>query len=152
MHNGYVRAEHLVAIPVIFLPFLREIFIQQLGILVPLYKLCADVAFGVIVDLCGLVMPDCLLDRGVYDGFYQFIEGSGRECALPSGNLLIEPIVVSACIVHHGFHGNGWVTVLHHPKHFVICGAAWPCGRNEVICLRHGLSPEPIGPIAVVLN
>ena len=95
-------------------------------------------------------MPYRLLNRSVHDGFHQLVKLSGGQPALGGSNLSIQPVVVCACIVHHGVHRNGRVAMLHDPEHFVIRGSARPRGGDEVISLRHGLAPEPVYPMPVV--
>ena len=150
MLDGDVRAEHFVAIAVVLVALPREILIQQLCVLMSLDQLCADEPLRIVIDLRRLMMPDRLLDRGIYDGFHQLVKLSGGQPALGGSNLSIQPVVVCACIVHHGAHRDSGIAVLDNPKHFIVYGAAWPSGGDEIVRLHHGLAPEAVDPMPIV--
>ena len=115
-----------------------------------LNELCADKPLRVVIDLRRLMMPYCLLDRGIYDGFHQLVKLSGGQPALGGSNLSIQPVVVCACIGHHGAHRDSGIAVLDNPKHFIVYGAAWPSGGDEIVRLHHALAPEAVDPMPIV--
>ena len=143
-------AENLAAVVGIFVPLLCEILIQYLDILMSLNELCADEPLRVVIDLRRLMMPYCLLNRSVHDGFHQLVKLSGGQPALGGSNLSIQPVVVCACIVHHGAHRDSGIAVLDNPKHFIVYGAAWPSGGDEIVRLHHALAPEAVDPMPIV--